>query len=155
MLIVLPLFRFSFRLTTIDDYTTTLYESPPSGELLPLGSWAYGEVEVLLPQEGLNNMYQIKVEILDWDGCPDVLERCELFEDISIDDFESLNDTEKDDLIQGRHLDIRPDKTIIGSGFSSVQTTGTHLWAFKFVPAEGYPLQGTMHIRITIVIRAS
>jgi hypothetical protein len=100
-------------------------------------------------------MYQIKVEILDWDGCPDVLERCELFEDISIDDFESLNDTEKDDLIQGRHLDIRPDKTIIGSGFSSVQTTGTHLWAFKFVPAEGYPLQGTMHIRITIVIRAS
>lgn len=154
MLIVLPLFRFSLRLSTIDDSMTNLYESPSDGEMLTLGSWAYGEVEVPSPPEGLNNMYQIRVEILDWGDCPDVIERWVIFDNISIAYFEALNDTEKDDLIQGGNLDIRQDRTVIGSGFSAVQSTGTHLWAFKFVPAEGYPLQGIIHIRITIIVRA-
>ncbi|TFG95239.1 hypothetical protein E4H12_13675 [Candidatus Thorarchaeota archaeon] len=154
MFIVLPLFRSSLRSAIIDDSTTTLYESPPDGEMLALGSWVYGEAEVPSPPGGLNTMYQIRVEILDWGDCPDVIERWVIFDNISIAYFEALNNTEKDDLIRRRSLDIRQDDTIIGSGFSSIQTTGTHLWAFKFVPAEGYPLQGIMHIRITIVVRA-
>jgi len=155
MLIVLPMVRFSLRLSTIDDLTTTLYESPPDGEMLALGSWAYGEVEVSAPPEGLNNMYQIRVEILDWGDCPDVINRYAIFDDeISIVDFETANETERDDLIQSRNWNITSDRTVIGNGFTGVQSTGTHLWAFMFVPAEGYPLQGIMHIRITIVVRA-
>lgn len=153
MLIVLPMLRFSVGLATIDDSMTTLYESPLSGEMLALGSWAYGEVEVPSPPEGLNSMYQIMIEILDWGDCPNVIEQHTIFDEISIGDFEALNETEKDSLIQSRNPDIRPDRTVIGSGFTSVQSTGTHLWAFKFVPAEGYPLQGIMHIRITITLR--
>ncbi|MHA1961533.1 MAG: hypothetical protein ACW99U_15030 [Candidatus Thorarchaeota archaeon] len=153
MLFVLPLFQQSVTITNVEESQTTLYQSPSNGVMLSLGSWAYGEVEVPLPSEGLNNMYQIRVEILDWGGCPDELERLAIFSEISMGDFEGLNETEKDDLVRIRSLRITPDRTVVGSGFSAIQSTGTHLWAFKFVPAEGYSLQGTMHIRISVVLK--
>jgi hypothetical protein len=155
MFVALPILGYSARLTSIEGSMTTLYESPPGGELLSLGSWTYGEVEVLPPPEGQNNKYQFRVEIYDWGSCPDVIEQCTIFvDDISIDDFVTLNETEKESLIGSRNLDIGPDRTVIGSGFISVPSTGTHFWALKFVPAAGYPQVGMLHISITIFLRA-
>ena len=155
MLVALPILGYSARLTGIEGSMTILYESPPGGELLSLGSWTYGEVEVPPPPEGLNTMYQFRVEIYDWGSCPDVIEQCTIFDDdIRIVDFVALNETEKESLIQSRYLDIGPDRTVISGGFTSVQSTGTHFWALKFVPAAGYPQVGMLHIRITINLRA-
>ncbi|MHA1479961.1 MAG: hypothetical protein ACTSQZ_00855 [Candidatus Thorarchaeota archaeon] len=151
ILIIIPLLRFSVTFAIEEEATQTLYD----GEMtLPLGFWAYGEVEIPSPPEGLNNMYQLRVEILDWGNCPDELERWAMFEEMSIENFEALNETEKDDLA-GTHHPLTPARTEVGTGFSSIQSTGTHLWAFKFVPAEGYPLEGALYIKITVIVRVS
>ncbi|MDF1539810.1 MAG: hypothetical protein P1Q69_12995 [Candidatus Thorarchaeota archaeon] len=115
----------------------------------------YGEVEVSAPTIGLNNMYQIRVQILDWGGCPEELELWRSLKPISISSFEAMNATEKDELGYSRSSSITPERTDLSGGFWSIQTTGTHLWALKFVPAEGYPVQGVMRIVITITLRAS
>jgi len=150
MLITLPLLQFSTTFASEQEAAQTLHQSEI---ILHVGLWAYGEVEVSPPTEGLYNMYQMKVEILDWGDCPDELERWSLFEEISSSDFDALNETEKDDLT-GTRYSCTPDRTVIGGGFWSFQSTGTHVWAIKFVPAEGYPLEGSLRIIITITVRA-
>lgn len=155
MLILLPLARSSVASASEEENTNILYQSPSSGVSLALGDWMYGEVEVSAPTIGLNNMYQIRVQILDWGGCPEELELWRSLKSISISSFEAMNATEKDELGYSRSSSITSERTDLRGGFSSIQTTGTHLWVLKFVPAEGYPVQGVMRIGITITLRAS
>ncbi|MHA1927899.1 MAG: hypothetical protein ACTSV2_04870 [Candidatus Thorarchaeota archaeon] len=154
MLVVLPLLQFSVQVAIEEEATQTLYESPTNGETLALGSWVYGEVVIAPPPAGLHNMYQLRVEILDWGGCPPELDQYSKVRELSLADFEALNDTEKEDLISLIYH-ITPDRTVMGTGYFSIHTTGTHVWACKFMPAEGYLLQGIMRIRISLTIRAS
>jgi hypothetical protein len=154
ILIVLPIAHFSVINSTTAENTHLLYESSTEGESLAVGVWKYGQAEVPDPPPGLNNMYQIHVAMLDWDGCPEKLDAWFIFKNITLGTFEAMNDTQKDALSNWRWLNITSSRSELGGGFSSVQTTGTHVWGVKFVPSPGYTGYGIIRVIITVTVKA-
>jgi hypothetical protein len=154
ILIVLPIAHFNVINSTTAENTHLLYESSAEGESLAVGVWKYGQVEMPEPPPGLDNMYQIHVEILDWDGCPEKLDAWFIFKNITLETFEAMNDTQKDVLSGWGSLNITSSRSELGTGFISVQTTGTHVWGIKFAPSPGYTGYGIIRVIITVTVKA-
>ena len=136
------------------ERTQILYQSPSTGETLPLGQWRYGEVEVSSQPIGFDNFRQLYIEIMDWGDCPEELESTSLFRKISLETFVTANDTQRENMCTGWSRSITRDNPYTGGGWSSLERTGTFLWAFKFIPAPDYDLVGTLTVIITVSIRA-
>ncbi len=153
ILFIFPVVKVSLESQAQSENTHILYQSPSNGESLPLGQWRYGVVEVPLPSGGLTNAWQIHVDILDWDGCPEELEAVQLFSKISIDTFEAMNDTQRENTCGGIARMITRDNPYIAGGWTYFDRSGTFLWAFKFKPAPAYEIEGTMTVFITIAVQ--
>ena len=153
ILFLLPVVKVSLESQAQSENTHILYQSSSDGESLPLGQWRYGVVEVPLPSGGLTNAWSVQVDILDWDGCPEELEAVRLFNKISIDTFEAMNDTQRENTCSGIARMITRDNPYIAGGWNYFDRWGTFLWAFKFMPAPGYEIEGTMTVFITIAVQ--
>lgn len=153
ILFILPIVKVSLESQARSENTHILYQSSSNGESLPLGQWRYGVVEVTSPSGGLSNAWQLHVEILDWDGCPEELEAVQLFNKISVETFEAMNDTQRENTCIGWTSSITRDNPYTGGGWTSFERSGTFLWAFKFRPAPEYEIEGTMTVFITIAVQ--
>jgi hypothetical protein len=153
ILFIFPVVKVSLRSQAQSENTHILYQSSSNGEPLPLGQWRYGVVEVPLPSSGLTNAWQVHVDILDWDGCPEELEAVQLFSKISVETFEAMNDTQRENTCIGWAGSITRDNPYIAGGWTYFDRVGTFLWAFKFRPAPGYEIEGTMTVFITIAVQ--
>ena len=138
----------------IDANTYVLYRSPEGGESLTVGIWRFDDVSLPFSPWERHCMYQLQVEVLDWDGSSEQMNLLTIFTNATTyQDFADLNETQKDELKQRSYPSIVPDRTIIGGGFTSLHTTGIHLWGVKFAPDEGYVTMGFVQISITLTIR--
>ena len=153
ILFVFPVVKVSLESQAQSDNTHILYQSPSNGESLSLGQWRYGVVEVPLPSSGLTNAWSVHADILDWDGCPEELEAVELFNKISVESFEAMNDTQRENTCIGIHSSITRDNPYLAGGETYFDRWGTFLWAFKFRPAPEYEIEGTMTVFITIAVQ--
>ena len=153
ILFILPVVKVSLQSQAQSENTHILYQSSSNGESLALGQWRYGVVEVPLPSVGLTNAWQIQVDILDWDGCPEELEAVQLFRKLSIETFEAMNDTQRENTCSGVARMITRDNPYIAGGWTYFDRWGTFLWAFKFRPAPEYEIEGTMNVFITIAVQ--
>jgi hypothetical protein len=152
MIIGGPMLISSYERERESDLTHVLYENP--GRTIVLGEWYYGEVEVPAPPVGMNNMYQIETEILDWGSCPEPLERWSGFRDMSLDEYKLLNVTEREDLISTRHRSITRDDPSTGSSWSGMGFTlndyGTFVWFFKYNCTDMPVCSITVSIKVSV-----
>lgn len=153
ILFIFPVVKVSLESQAQSENTHILYQSSSNGESLALGQWRYGVVEVTSPSGGLRNAWQVNAEIVDWDGCPEELEAVLLFNKISIETFEAMNDTQRENTCIGTTRSITRDNPYIGGGWTYFDRVGTFLWAFKFRPAPEYEIEGTMTVFITIAVQ--
>jgi hypothetical protein len=152
MIIVGPMLTFNYERERESDLTHVLYENP--GRTIVLGELYYGEVDVPAPPAGMNNMYQIQTEILDWGSCLEPLERCSGFRDMSLDEFEALNAIEREDLISTTHHSISQDDPSTGSGWFGMGFTltdyGRFVWFFKYNSTEMSACSLTVSIKVSV-----
>jgi len=140
--------------TIIDTHTYTLYQSPEGGESLTVGVWRFDEVTLPISPWDVHCMYQLQVEVLDWDGSSEQMDMLTIFTNTTTyEEFTGLNETQKDEIRKSNYPSVVPDRTTIGGGFFAFQTTGTHLWGIKFAPAEGYAAKGYVQAFITLIVR--
>jgi hypothetical protein len=152
MIVLGPILISSYARERETDLTHVLYENP--GRTIILGELCYGEVDVPAHPVGMNNMYQIETEILDWGSCPEPLERWSGFRDISLDEYLELNATERENLARSGHLSITREDPSTGSGWWGMGFTltdyGTFVWLFKYNCTEMSPCSLTVSIKVSV-----
>ena len=152
MIIVGPILLSSYARERETDLTHVLYENPR--RTIILGELYYGEVDVPAPPVGMNNMYQIETEILDWGSCPEPLERWSGLRDMSLEEYLEMNATERENLARSGHLSITREDPSTGSGWWGMGFTltdyGTFVWIFKYNCTEMSPCSLTVSIKVSV-----
>jgi hypothetical protein len=128
-----------------------LYESPIGGEVVNLNYWYFGEVMIEDPEPGLRNYYSFEFQILDWLDCPEPLEFWQDLKPITYNAFASMNETERTTMFSSAELNIARDHSP-GSPTYVIDTTGTHVWAARFVFQDDYSIAGTFKVHIKILL---
>ncbi len=155
-LIILPLGWNIIRAPYYEEDSDVIYQSPEGGETIDLDTWRCEEFVISVLGEYSINQIGISFEILDWGHCPPSLDRYHFaVHNLRLDQFESLNETAKEDVASSHGRGITPDED---GGYSSgtwneyTFEAGNHLWGIKFLPSEGYEGQGSLIVKIKITL---
>jgi len=156
-LIILPLGWYIIRAPYYEDDFDVIYQSPEEGETIDLDTWRCEEFVISVLGEYSINQIGISFEILDWGHCPPSLDFTNFaVHNLRLAQFESLNETAKEDVATGISRGIHPDED---GGYSSGRwldytlEAGNHLWGFKFLPSEGYEGQeGSLIVSVTVTL---
>lgn len=134
------------------QYSEVLYESPSGGEVVILSYWYFGEVLIENPEPGLRNYYSFEFQILDWQDCPEPLEFWQDLKPITYNAFTDMNETERVTMFSSAELNIARDYSP-GTTATTIDTTGPHVWATRFVFQDDYSVTGTfkVHIKISLL----
>ncbi len=129
--------------------TTVLYEGQHA---LPIGQWLYGEFSTAKPPYPHGLMIRYDIDVLDWNGCPDSLIRQHGCRVMSVEEFESLNDSERRDAgyASGSGL-VKPETRDEGSyGVGLYDEMSNMVWAIRFVDSNWNITSGTLTFSITV-----
>jgi hypothetical protein len=145
-----PIVTMSYERQREAEQTHVLFED--SSQTIVLGEFYYGEVEVPAPPIGMYNMWQIETIVLDWGSCPEPLQRWGGFEDISLEEYLTLNETEREKLAGSGHLSITRDHPLAGSGWHGFcdNDSGLFVWHFKYNSTESIAYSITVSIKISV-----
>ncbi len=112
---------------------TILYQTPSDGEDIEIGEWMHGAIIIEPPPEGLMNFIAISVDVIVWNDCTYTLDMNYGIVTITPSQYLELNSTEKDIMFGNGFRYISQNKSYTGESQTSISSTGTHVWALKFV----------------------
>ena len=113
--------------------TYILYSSPTGGDTMILGEW--WTAFVIFPdilQHGYAR-YNIMFEVLDWGTVQDprliVIQFA--FEDMTLSQFASMNETERDEEFAGQHVGLSNEQPTLDTGWGSYWINESRLWVHR------------------------
>jgi hypothetical protein len=155
ILIITPLISIGYTSIRQGESVTTQYQSPTEGDTVSLGQWFAVELDIPAPPEGQENWFKIEGEIIDWNGCPDTIKWHTGFNEMTLEDFNELNDTEKSELFRPwRNLD--KSNPSFGTGSFNYQfSSGTWVWACRFTDPNSNFTIGYLRVlfEMTVTVR--
>ncbi|MFW9863794.1 MAG: hypothetical protein ACFFET_15995 [Candidatus Thorarchaeota archaeon] len=132
VVVIAPISAIGYSNIRQSEAVNTLYISPAGGDVMQLKQWFAVELAISAPPEGQANWFTIECEVLDWDGCPDEVRWQYGFEEMSLDEFNMLNDTSRDDTFSiGGNRD-REDSPWSTGSFNYGSSSGLWVWACRF-----------------------
>jgi hypothetical protein len=155
VLIITPLGSIGYTSIRQGESVTAQYRSPAEGETVNLRQWFAVELDIPPPPEGQDNWFKIEGEILDWNGCPDTIKWHTGFNEMTLEEFHELNDTEKNEL-------FRPWRTLdksnpsFGTGSFNYQfSSGAWVWACCFTDPNSNSTIGYLRVvfEVTVTVR--
>ena len=132
--------------------TILLYQGQHS---LPIGEWLYDEFSATRPPYPRSLMIRYEISILDWNECPDHLIRQLGCQRMTLEEFESLNDTERWNAgyAIGSGL-IKPETRDEGSYGVSLYDDMSHMvWATRFVDSNWNITSGVLTFSIAVYLQ--
>ena len=149
VMLLIPTSGYGYTVYRDESNTTILYQGQHD---LSIGQWLYGEFSATKPAYPSSLMIRYDINVLDWDGCPDNLIRQHGCQEMALQEFELLNDSERWDAgyALGSGL-IKPETRDQGSyGLSLVDDVSNMVWAIRFVDSNWNITFGTLTFSITV-----
>jgi hypothetical protein len=130
----------------------TVYSSPEGGDSLQLGDWLYGSFQGPdVPDEDL--VLSWRLDILSWGGCPDEMRFQKDLREMTIDEFEQMNETRKLELFAAGYSSISKPRTTYGYGsYRGPVEPKRYVWTVRFTDSEGNPGTQILGFRLSVVI---
>ncbi len=136
--------------------TYILYSSPTGGDTMVLGQW--WAVFVVFPdilQHG-NARYSIMFEVLDWGTVenPRLIALQFSFADLSLSQFASMNETERDEEFGGLLVGLSNEQPVLETGWISYWINEGRLWVHRMTNRESNQDGAEFTVNIVISARA-
>ena len=136
--------------------TYILYSSPPGGETMVLGEW--WAVFVVFP-DILQNGYardNIMFEVLDWGTVqePRLIAIQFAFADMTLSQFASMNDTERNEEFAGQHVGLSDEQPTLSTGWGSYWINESRLWVHRMTNQGANQDGAEFSVNIVISARA-
>jgi hypothetical protein len=146
----IPLAGLGYTTVRGQEFYEVIYESPSGGETLAIGEWLFGSFFVQ-ELEG-DRYYRISwpADILDWGSCPDELRYEGDFREMSLDEFNNMNASERARLFGSSYSTFQKPATRVSSGYGGIFGEGERVWALRFTDSEGEIVPGTLRVHILV-----
>lgn len=132
-----------------------LYQSPIGGEEIVFGLWLYGEVDFSQATVEGELWKEIEVRILNWGSAPQdiTVSMNSNIVALTLPELLELNETDRAGLFGSTNSGIDRNDPETGSGFTSVDEVGVHVWGIRFFNEEHDNEEFTFTVMITISVR--
>lgn len=153
VILLVPLIS-SFRVTSqLDEWRVVVYESPPGGESVEIGTWLYGSFSGMDPDEYVSLMVGCEGEILEGgDGTPGIRYNFQ-HRQMTLGDLLPINETAMDDEFGRGVAENRDAITTFGGGGSGPIHDVEYIWVLRFLEVGGQT-GGMLRISLRVVIFA-
>ncbi|UCE10013.1 MAG: hypothetical protein JSW61_13740 [Candidatus Thorarchaeota archaeon] len=150
LIALLPLLSQSYIEQGEDDADIILYESPSGGLTVYLNEWLFGAFEVPSAPGGMQNSLSVQSTIVNWGGCPYVLEATVGFTQMDIESFRALDDAQRTSAIGVTFHNIDRDKPTAGGGYSTIgDDSGMFVWALQYT---AFPNATVYQLTVSIIV---
>jgi hypothetical protein len=155
VVIIAPIGAIGYSSIRQSEAVNTLYISPAGGDVIQLRQWFAVELAISAPPEGQDNWFTIECEVLDWDGCPDEVRWQYGFEEMSLEEFNTLNDTSRDDTFRNGANRNREDSSWSTGNYNYGSSSGSWVWACRFSDPESNSTIGHLVVilEMTVTVR--
>jgi hypothetical protein len=155
ILIITPLGSMGYTSIRQGESVTAQYQSPAEGDTVSLGHWFAVELVIPAPPEGQDNWFSIECEVIDWNGCPDTIVWKYGFQEMSLEDFQALNDTSKEEMFGNGGTRHKSDPSFGTGNFNYQFSSGTWVWACRFTDPNSNSTIGYLRVLfdMTVTVR--
>jgi hypothetical protein len=153
LILLVPVAGFTYITSQQDQSEVVIYETQSTGIMLSLGEWLYGTFEVSQPPPGVSRMISYQLNILDWGSSQDEMWYVHSCRPVTLDDFELMNDTEREDAGYAGGSLVTRDRTEYGSAWYGLSGIwGTQVWAIRFLDSNWNVTAGSLAITLRVVL---
>jgi hypothetical protein len=140
IILIVPIFGSSYVSTRDNEWTEVVYSSPDEGEFIAIGSET---VDLSIGCEG---------EILSWVGGSGYIRLNFDIDQMTTSEFQSLNDTQLEDLFGSSISGVRGTTGHFGTGWRGPIWNEDYIWVLRFLNING-KTSGTIHVRYSVIIK--
>jgi hypothetical protein len=137
--------------------TFVLYSSPTRGETIILGQWWTAAVEFPDILKNGQGKWNFRIEVLDWGTVlqPVVIVIQFGFEDMTLSEFEAMNESQRDDEFSGQSIGLGTDQPTLSTGWGVMSFHETRLWVHRMTRQSGNQDGAEFSANIVISARAA
>ncbi|MFW9887608.1 MAG: hypothetical protein ACFFER_05460 [Candidatus Thorarchaeota archaeon] len=153
MILLVPIAGFNYVASYRQHSEVVVYETPGTGVVLSIGEWLYGAFEASEPPAGVNRMISYQLKIVDWGSAPDEIWFVHSCRPYTLNEFEMMNDTEREDAGYAGGSLMTSDRTEYdGAWWGLSGIWGTQVWAIRFLDSSWNVTAGSLVITLRVVL---
>ena len=152
IIFLVPFVSTRYVQTRQQEWTQIVYESPSGGETLTIGEWTYNSFTGVEPPPSHYLSFGCVGRILNWEDGPGHIEFVLEFREMTLNEFQNLNETEFDDLFGHSSSGNFGTTGSFSSGWRGPVEAEEYVWVLKFTDVNG-KTTGTVNVWFQLIIR--
>lgn len=153
LVLLVPVASYGYIAFQYQESEAVIYETPGTGVVLSLGEWLYGTFEASEPPAGVSRMISYQLNILDWGSAPEEMWFVHSCCPYTLDEFEMMNDTEREEAGYAGGSLMTRDRTEYDEGWWGLSGIwGTQVWAIRFLDSNWNVTAGALQITLRVVL---